>query len=420
MTMAAQSVDPAQPFVLPSSPFYTPSRKRAASPPSPTTTPQAQQPHTAPSPWTSNGRSSPPEESSYHHSKRRRPNLANGFQSLSISIEQANRVPIDPDQLLDHADQATEKDEGIGLTRSANNDVRVEVLPDERSSKRHHHHSTTHHWSIPTRAGPSSSSSSSTSPTTSGEENHDSDTTFTYPFQRRRRYAGVAQQADEIVQPDQPETFGSNAELGVEDVTTHIPRSGRRSREHDSDASMEIEPKGKRVKREGEMDMDMDDVPSIVMNEVDKRRKRKTIWHEPEKDRIVITCLSDTSSSRASSRSPSPEEKDIEESYLSQPGMQGFTLSPSLLTHLLKTQRDRLNAKFPHTGDQSSLVVYRPLGIPPGDWNESAVRNWQPDKEYVDSGRFQEVDDDENYDKPESMHMAEDEPMDMDGDVQMD
>ncbi|WVQ94842.1 hypothetical protein IAU59_001925 [Kwoniella sp. CBS 9459] len=491
MIMAAQPPNHPQPFNLPSSPFFTPStpsfarKRRAASPESPTVPIFGNtDKHQPISPWTANQHFSPDEASfgseaqapQQHREKRRRPNLANGFMSLSISRDQllkngsgasTNDNGNGNAQLkVDHYREDTsgeEEDEGIGLTRINNNDIKVEVLPDrtESRTRSHHqhndrHHSNVHHWSIPNHAGPSSSSSSP-SPTESSEENYDSDVTFTrsFPNNKHRRYAGVAQQADEVQQPDaqQAETqdqfqnpFESDRypyqDLSVEDVTVPTPLGSRRRREDDQGAG--VGPKGKRARREGEMDVDMGDdgdIEELQRDFVDKRRKRKTVWHEPEKDRIVITSLSDASSSRGSSRSSSPDqETDSAEELrrLSQPGDQGFMLSPSLLTHLLKAQRNQFNgdSNNNHAGNNNSLILYRPLGINPGKANEptaawtddnsdSVVRNWQPGETYVDSGRFEEVDDDERFDEPapaqaEDMDMGMGMDIDDDGDVAMD
>ncbi|WVW86320.1 hypothetical protein I302_108362 [Kwoniella bestiolae CBS 10118] len=334
MTMAAQ-------------PLHTPLRKRAHSPP------------TQGAFFSDDGDLIP--TTSYHRDKRRRPNLANGFQGLSISIDQPQT----------YDSNLLEDDEGIGLGRSDTTDLKVEVLPEKEI--RSHHHSNTHHWSIPNRAGPSSPSSSSTSTSSEGS----SDVTFT------RRHRGAPQQADEVVQPDQIE---GQADLDVEDITVASPRRRRRDEEHG------VGVRNKRA-RTGDVDMDGGDL-------------RKTSWHEPEKDRIVITSLSDTSSSR-DSRSASPED----DRYLSQPGMKGFTISPSLLTHLLKTQRDQFAVK--DLPPNNSLVLYRPLGIAPGEWDDAIVKMWQTNDGYEDSGRFEELDDDEIVDDDSHMNV------DDDGDVEM-
>ncbi|WVR09571.1 hypothetical protein IAU60_006640 [Kwoniella sp. DSM 27419] len=398
MIMAAQPSTSSPFSFTDSTSFYTPSRKRRAASPE---TPAPSRPHSpqaASSPWTSNGHFSPehtPQQQ--HREKRRRPNLAHGFESLSISRDQVPGLA-DPAG-LNVNDREDNDEEGIGLKRSDHHDIHVEVLPDRSPKRKHHHHQTGHHhWSVPNHAGPSSSSSSASS-----EENYDSDATFTRAFPRRR-YRGVAQQADEVVDPD---AQGFDEQLGVEDVTACSPHGSRRRRDDDA-----ASPWGKRPRREGEMDVDMGEDP------FDKRGKRKTVWHEPEKDRIVITSLSDASSSRGSSRSPSPEfdGQDHGRRNLAQPGNQGFTISPSLLTHLLHAQRDQLNGVRPPR-DQRSLVLYRPLGIPAaGQWPDSDAMANEP---YVDSGRFEVLEDADV--SGGNGHIAQDGDMDMDldGDVEM-
>ncbi|KAK8870121.1 hypothetical protein IAR55_000691 [Kwoniella newhampshirensis] len=425
MTMAAQPS--ASPFTLPpsssassSSAFITPSKKRRAASPPPSPLPFSSSFAPPSSPWAT---TSAQENETSHREKRRRPNLANGFSSLSISPGSLLGSNANTAKLPDHED--IEGDEGIGLTPTTNrNDLRVEILPEPQqprsSNHHHHHHSNTHHWSIPNRAGPSSSSSS-TSPTESSEGNYDSDATYTRNLSHRtRRYAGVAQQADEVVQPLEKvvPSFGSAAELGVEDVTG-APR-GRRRREEDSEY---IDRMSKRRRWNGEMDVDMkegavntsasengDQEIEDISRQGDKRRRGKTMWFEPEKDRIVITALSD--SSRSSSRSPSP---DSIESQLSQPGSQGFTLSPSLLTHLLKTQRDKFNGPL---GDmlknEKSLILYRPLGIQNGTWTEPVVKTWEGHED--DSRRFEEIAEDENFvDSIPTMDIDADATMNVEG-----
>ncbi|WWC91852.1 uncharacterized protein L201_006799 [Kwoniella dendrophila CBS 6074] len=411
--MAAQPPASLQSFDIPTSPFYTPlGKRRAASP-----TLQDDDTPVAPSfdHLESHGNGFTPIT---HRDKRRRPNLANGFQGLSITTSSPSTDTARQQPSGLSTDNASEEDEGIGLSHHVDtDDVKVEVLPDRSSPKNHHqrHHSNTHHWSIPNRAGPSSSSSS-TSPTSS-EENYDSDATFSHRFQRHRRYAGVAQQADEIVQPDQSTVFGQDSDLGVEDVTVPSPLGNRRRRDED-DGMVNMEPQGKKARKEDAIDIDMNGVEALRGIDSDyevRRSKTRTIWHEPEKDRIVITSLSDTSSSRGSSRSPSPEFNTAEEMHLSQPGMKGFTLSPSLLTHLLKQQREQFGMNGSLNQNQNSLVLYRPMGIPPGEWENSIVQAWQTGQGYVDSGRFEEVNDDEYQNEAQSVDI----PMDVDGDVEM-
>lgn len=109
----------------------------------------------------------------------------------------------------------------------------------------------------------------------------------------------------------------------------------------------------------------------------------------------MITSLSDSDS--RSSRSPSPE---TEGRYLSQPGEQGFTISPSLLTHVMNVHRNG-DLKGPLQdllkNNQKSLTLYRPLGISADRWKESIVKTWEEARNYDDSARFEEIDDAEDF-----------------------
>jgi hypothetical protein len=114
-------------------------------------------------------------------------------------------------------------------------------------------------------------------------------------------------------------------------------------------------------------------------------------WYEPEKDRIVVTSLSSPEPS-SGERSPSPDpgprrQYSYEEhKHLTQPGADGFTISPSLLTHLMAAQSDDFRPAY-NAVPERGLVLYRPLGIPA----EDVVKQWDEEP-----GRFEEVDDDEN------------------------
>lgn len=120
-------------------------------------------------------------------------------------------------------------------------------------------------------------------------------------------------------------------------------------------------------------------------------------WYEPEKDRIVITSLSSPESyAERLSRSPSPDlgprrQYSYEEhKHLAQPGQDGFTISPSLLTHLMAAQSDPFRPDLAYNANpERGLVLYRPLGIPAA---ENIVKQWDQE----DDGRFEEVDDDED------------------------
>lgn len=123
---------------------------------------------------------------------------------------------------------------------------------------------------------------------------------------------------------------------------------------------------------------------------------------------IVITSLGSPNSSRSSSRSTSPDSR-----HLSQPGSQGFTLHPSLLTHLLNTQRDNLHP-MPLPKEQS-LVLYRPLGLHP-DGGPDVVRQWDSEPIVYDSERFEEVNDDETTMQEETAWPTAEEDSGMDVD----
>jgi hypothetical protein len=113
---------------------------------------------------------------------------------------------------------------------------------------------------------------------------------------------------------------------------------------------------------------------------------------------VVVTSLSDTESEDSSTESISSSKR----SDLNQPGAQGFTLSPSLLTHLLNSQRNHF-----------APTPYKPLGIPPAP---DIVQQW-PGQD--DSSRFEELDDDENttmggQEDTGGMEIDMEEPMELD------
>jgi hypothetical protein len=121
---------------------------------------------------------------------------------------------------------------------------------------------------------------------------------------------------------------------------------------------------------------------------------------------VVVTSLSDTESEDSSTESISSSKR----SDLKQPGAQGFTLSPSLLTHLLNSQRNHF-APTPH--QEKGLILYRPLGIPPAP---DIVQQWPAQD---DSSRFEELDDDENtamggQEDTGGMEIDMEEPMELD------
>ena len=112
----------------------------------------------------------------------------------------------------------------------------------------------------------------------------------------------------------------------------------------------------------------------------------------------MITSL-DSSSSSSRSRSQSPPRR-----FLNQPGSQGFTLSPSLLTHLLNARKDDLRAYgLGHLASKhdKGLVLYKPMGIPPG--MDDIVKTWRGAPRLdEDEGRFEDLDEDEDT----SLHPA--------------
>ena len=289
---------------------------------------RAASPETVVSPW--------PIIENDHREKRRRPNLANGFSGLSINHNATPRA----DSPLPSYDESqaiyNEPDEALETSPQPFDvhDVRVEELPDK------------------TR-GYSTSSTESTS-----DDGYGSDVTFRLRGKRKARGRfEVAQQADVVEQPED--------DVRVEEV------HGRRKREDDVEIGG-----SKRFKEDVEMG----------------KSRRKMEWHEPEKDRmsplstklkigIVITSIGSPTSSRESS----PDHSR----YLSQPGNKGFTISPSLLTHLLNSQREGLDMPFPMNGEKG-LVLYRPTKLPAG-WTDEIVKAWQQGLGQ-DEGRFEEVD----------------------------
>lgn len=143
------------------------------------------------------------------------------------------------------------------------------------------------------------------------------------------------------------------------------------------------------------MDVDMDgtcangdEAMDDLGGDYDRGRRKERGWYEPEKDRIVVTSLS---SSRDSSVDSRASDKPI---HLAQPGLQGFTISPSLLTRLLAEHRNRIDPNLP---PEKALVPYKPL-LPPGaNWDE-IVRMWRgdlaaADQTISDTGRFEEISD---------------------------
>ncbi len=349
---------PLPPFSFPSlssNPFFTPSRKRRA-----------------PSPTSIFSPTSPQSSSSWiddpHSEKRRRPNLANGFSSLSLSSRTDDRhtSPLPTYEDSQAAHREVDDDEVLAQPHiDLVGDVRVEELPTRPTGSR----------SFPSRGDSTSSTS-----TSSAEDGYDSDITFRVLGSGRHRHAGVAQQADMVEQPN-IDGFLETTDLGVEDVTERTPTRGRKRREENA----ETRGGWKRRKPDKDVDMVMGDANDARETE---RRHRRTEWHEPEKDRIVITSLGSPSSSRSSS-------SDRSTGHLTQPGSHGFTLSPSFLTHLLAAQKEQFGGAWCGPKQEQGLVLWRPLGLPLG-WNDQVVRPWEgvPGLR-EDEARFQEVDQDE-------------------------
>jgi hypothetical protein len=79
-----------------------------------------------------------------------------------------------------------------------------------------------------------------------------------------------------------------------------------------------------------------------------------------------------------------------------QPGENGFTISPSMLTRLLAARDNTLPLPFPQQREMG-LVLYRPLGIaaePDRDVRD-VVREWRGAM-LEDSGRFEVIETEES------------------------
>ncbi|TXT10792.1 hypothetical protein VHUM_02297 [Vanrija humicola] len=271
-------------------------------------------------------------------------------------------------------------------------DVAVEVLPDGSPTSLRHSRLKRPPWHR-------TASFSSTSPS---EEDYDSDATFRLPHEKARKRTATPMQPSEVEHPIETVALRGHSRqpsVGhgpkVEYFDTPIKRKKR---------SSEDEPRAKR-RKEG-MDVDLDNLPPESYGPG---------WYEPEKDRIVVTSLSSPESS------PSPKREPPKDSYydyetnkhLSQPGASGFTISPSLLTHIINAQRDQIvGGGFQDSPSQErGLVLYRPLGIPAA---EDVVK--YPD---TDGHRFEVVDDDEDLMSAEpavvGMPVDDDAGMDVEG-----
>lgn len=121
-----------------------------------------------------------------------------------------------------------------------------------------------------------------------------------------------------------------------------------------------------------------------------------SLWTEADMVGIIYTRLSE-SPSRSSER----ERSSSPPVQLSQPGTNGFTISPSMLTRLLAATKDSsipFPTQFPQQREMG-LVLYRPLGIQAGQHLNQGdvrgiVREWAGKE--GDSGRFEVVDEDED------------------------
>jgi hypothetical protein len=222
--------------------------------------------------------------------KRRRANLANGFSGLSLTPRTPTTGPSSP--LPSYGESEATKDDiedsdqpdGLFVRSPPPDDLHVEVLPSAYGSgidSRYYHgngHGNMSKWSLPATAS-------------SDEDDSDENGTFrlgsrTGLSTRVRRLASVAQQADEVVQPGMEDEGvmlgGSAGDVVVEDVTDlEVARGRKRSGE-----SSERPHKRPRSGMDVDMDMDMDMGDDAEgSGEMTERRRRRTEWHEPEKDR---------------------------------------------------------------------------------------------------------------------------------------
>ncbi|KLT38657.1 hypothetical protein CC85DRAFT_305770 [Cutaneotrichosporon oleaginosum] len=241
-------------------------------------------------------------------------------------------------------------------------DVAVEVLSDKHPSP-----TSARRPTFPHRL-----SSSSTSPS---EEEYESDVTFRPPLERER--------LRRLQHPMQPTSIEHPHDASARDPHAHdtptVEFESPLKRKH-----LRLDDERPHASKRHRFHVDEDvamDPPNIASGPG---------WYEPEKDRIVVTSLS---SPEPSSRSPSPDPGPRrpysfeEHKHLTQPGADGFTISPSLLTHLMAAQSDQFTPAY-NAVPERGLVLYRPLGIPPA---EHVVKQWDEEP-----GRFEEVDDDED------------------------
>lgn len=365
--------------------FFSPARKRHASGPIPDGELQHGEPVESPA------------------LKRRRSNLANGFSTLSISArERQGFSPLPTYQESQELASDKEVDEDDVPGPSALQDVRVEYLPDSPRSRK--------------RGSRRPVYGSSSTSEASGSSSPDSEITYILPAGPSRHH-GAPQMPDSIEEP----ASTSADHFFTEDISDLKPR---KRRHHDDDQQ-------RKRRRNDEMDVDMDgttanggEAMGDVGGDYNRGRRKERGWYEPEKDReskllasdsdrpgIVVTSLS---SSRESSVDSRASDKPI---HLAQPGLQGFTISPSLLTRLLAEHRNRVDPNLP---PEKALVPYKPL-LPPGaNWDE-IVRMWRgdvgaADQTISDTGRFEEISDD--VDVQAAPANAVDADMDMSMDIE--
>ncbi|EJT51843.1 hypothetical protein A1Q2_03010 [Trichosporon asahii var. asahii CBS 8904] len=384
----AQQPQPAQPPTFRRDPNSTPTSSTFSSM---SNQPQTRKRHADDDEAPSLDRTGPPDH------KRRRPNLANGFQAMSISGSNPSDLP---PQWYSHPGSAVTDDtdeDGLEPTRPPpDGDVGVEILPDRSPS---HSISSRPSFTHPSRPGlwHRSSSFSSTSPS---EDDYDSDATFRLPHQRAPPQQPTSVEQPEIITPTTPKHTTGPPHVD------YMDSAHKRKISRDMDSSPEL--RSKRRRPSTDFDMDLPD------------SQRGKGWYEPEKDRIVVTSLDSPSPEpspelddmRSRSTTASPPPRDSGEAYnyeenrnLSQPGQNGFTISPSLLTHILNAQRDQFGTQpnFSVEPAERGLVLYRPLGGMPA---EDVVRQWQqkakrakqvrPQIPDPDGHRFELVDDDED------------------------
>lgn len=193
--------------------------------------------------------------------KRRRPNLANGFSGLSIASRR-DKQPVSPLPTYDESQTArheVDDDEILARPLLDREDILVEEI--RPSALRSH------------RA--SSMSSTSTAPS----DGYGSDGIYRLPG-GARHHNRATQQADEIEQPSGTAYPDTTENLDVEDVTGQATVRNRKRR----DVYREFQPDVKRPRYDIDMDLEMEDAEGLPEMEA-RQRRRRTEWHEPERDR---------------------------------------------------------------------------------------------------------------------------------------